>query len=332
MINIQKWLKFAVEKNASDLHLSSGLVPMIRVDGDLVPISTEILEENFLNEALQSLMSFEQNQILVANCEIDFSFSILGLARFRANFFHQLHGISAVFRVIPEVIVPLEDLNAPDIFKKLCHFSHGLILITGPTGSGKSTTMASMIDYINTHESKHIITIEDPIEYIHVPKKSIINQREVGQHTRGLHSALRAALREDPDVILIGEMRDIESIRLAITAAETGHLVISTLHTNSVQETIDRIVNVFPSDEQNFIRSTLSLSLQAVIAQTLLKKKNGGRIAAYEIMLANMAIRNLIRENKAHQIISVMQTSQSEGMITREHYVKQLISRNIDLL
>ena len=332
MSAIEQWLRIAVEKKASDLLLSAGLAPTIRLDGDLLPISDEILEKEILSESLKALMPFGQNQEFLQTLDYDFSFSITGLARFRANCFHQLRGQSAVFRIIPDEVTSLQTLGAPNIFNQLCSLSQGLILITGPTGSGKSTTMAAMIEYINTHFNKHIITIEDPIEFIHTSKNSMINQREVGEHTHNFPQALRSVLREDPDIILVGEMRDLESIRLAITAAETGHLVISTLHTNSAQETIDRLVNVFPTDEQNSIRSMLSLSLQAVIAQTLQKKSDGGRVAVYEVMLANTAIRNLIRENKSHQIFSVMQTSQAEGMITREHYIKQLVSQGITLL
>jgi twitching motility protein PilT len=331
MVTIQQWLIKAVEKQASDVHLCAGLVPMIRVAGDLVPLSEQILEKDFLNAQLQGLMSSQQYQQFIQNFDYDFSFSIAGLARFRANFFHQSRGPGAVFRIIPEKLLSLEDLNLPDVFKKICNFKHGLILITGSTGSGKTTTMAAMIDYINSHQCKHIITIEDPIELMFISKKSVINQREVRTHTLGFHHALHATLREDPDIILVGEMRDIESIRLAITAAETGHLVLSTLHTNSAQETIDRIVHVFPANEQGFMRSMLSLSLQAVISQSLLKKKEGGRVAVYEIMLANTAIRNLIRENKTHQIYSILQTAQAEGMITREQCIKQLMARGITL-
>ena len=331
MSDIEKYLRIAVEKKASDLILCSGTIPVIRLDGDLLPISDDVLEKDVLNEKLKSIMPFENNQEFLQELDYDFSFSINDLARFRVNCFHQLRGPSAVFRIIPDTVSSLQAIGAPNIFNNLSSLSHGLILITGPTGSGKSTTMAAMIDYINTHSNKHIITIEDPIEFIHTNKNSIINQREIGVHTHDFHRALRSALREDPDIILVGEMRDIESIRLAITAAETGHLVISTLHSNSAQETIDRLVNVFPTDEQNLIRSMLSLSVQAVIAQSLLKKNDGGRVAVYEIMLASAAIRNLIRENKAHQIFSVIQTSQSEGMMTRDQYIKQLISQGIVL-
>jgi twitching motility protein PilT len=332
MSDIEQWLRIAVEKKASDLILSSGMIPVIRLNGELVSISDEILEKEALNEALKSVMPFENNQEFLQELDYDFSFAINELARFRVNCFYQLRGPSAVFRIIPDTVSSLQAIGAPNIFNNLSSLSHGLILITGPTGSGKSTTMAAMIDYVNTHFSKHIITIEDPIEFIHVSKNSIINQREVGAHTHDFHRALRSALREDPDIILVGEMRDIESIRLAITAAETGHLVISTLHSNSAQETIDRLVNVFPTDEQNLIRNMVSLSLQAVIAQTLLKKSDGSQVAVYEIMLANTAIRHLIRENKTHQIFSVIQTSQSEGMVTRDQYIKQLISQGIVLL
>ncbi len=332
MTSIQKWLKIAIEKKASDLHLSSGLVPIIRVDGDLLPIAEEIIEKEFLHEELKLLMGFEKYQQFIEDFECDFALSINDVARIRVNTFHHYNGLSAVIRIIPAKILSFEDLDSPDVFKKICELTHGLVLIAGPTGSGKSTTMSAMISYINTHFKKHIITIEDPIEAVHKSDQCIINQREIGAHTRDFHQALRSALREDPDVILVGEMRDIESIRLAVTAAETGHLVISTLHTNSTQETIDRMVNVFPAGEQNFIRSMLSLSLQAVVSQTLIKKKDGGRVAAYEIMLANSAIRNLIRENKIHQIYSVIQTGKSEGMMTRAQYIQELVSRGVFLL
>ena len=332
MTNILEWLTVAIEKKASDLHLSSGLVPMIRVDGDLLPIADNILEKEFLHEELTLLMGFDKNQKFIEDFECDFAFSINDVARLRVSCFHQYNGVSAVIRIIPDRIPSFEDLDSPDIFKKICALTHGLVLITGPTGSGKSTTMSAMISYINTHFKKHIITIEDPIEAVYKSDQCIINQREIGAHTRDFHQALRSALREDPDIILVGEMRDIESIRLAVTAAETGHLVISTLHTNSTQETIDRMVNVFPAGEQNFIRSMLSLSLQAVVSQTLIKKKDGGRVAAYEIMLANSAIRNLIRENKIHQIYSIIQTGKSEGMMTRDQYIQELVSRGVSLM
>jgi twitching motility protein PilT len=323
-MNIDALLKKAIEQKASDLHLSAGLGPMLRIDGDLQAIDGQALSADDLKKALLSIMTPEEQEHYNDDLEYDFSYQIEGMGRFRVNVFHQLRGPGAVFRVIPDEAVTLEAIEAPEIFKKICDKPHGLVLITGPTGSGKSTTMSAMIDYINAKEAKHVITIENPIEFVHKSKKCLINQREVGQNTKSFSMALRSALREDPDIILVGEMRDIESIRLAITAAETGHLVISTLHTNSAPETIDRIINVFPAGEQNLIRGMLSVSLQAVIAQTLLKKKDGGRIASYEIMICNSAIRNLIREGKVAQIVSSIQTGQSEGMVTREQYTELL--------
>lgn len=329
-LNIDNLLKLAVEKNASDLHLSAGLVPMLRIDGDLIAIEQEpVMAKTDLQQALESIMTDEQQQAYQTDLEYDFSYAIENLARFRVNVFNQARGPGAVFRTIPAEAWDLDKLQAPDVFKAICHLPHGLVLVTGPTGSGKSTTMAAMIDYINQNFSKHVITIENPIEFLHTSKNCIINQREVGQDTKSFNMALRSALREDPDIILVGEMRDIESIRLAIMAAETGHLVISTLHTNSAPETIDRIINVFPEGEQNLIRGMLSVSLQSVIAQTLLKRNGGGRVAAYEIMICNSAIRNLIRENKIHQIPTAMQTGQAEGMITKERYIKNLVEQNL---
>lgn len=328
-MNIDKLLKISVEKSASDLHLSAGLKPMVRVDGELEPLDEPEMSKEELEKALISIMDSEQEKAYEDDWEYDFSYSIEGLARFRVNVFNQMRGPGAVFRTIPEEPVSLKDLDSPEIMKTLCHKKHGLILFTGPTGSGKSTSMSAMIDFINENFARHIITIENPVEFVHHSKKCVINQREVGQSTKSFSMALRSALREDPDIILVGEMRDIESIRLAITAAETGHLVISTLHTNTAPETIDRIINVFPEGEQNLIRGMLSISLQAVIAQTLLKKKGGGRVAAYEIMVCNHAIRNLIRENKIAQIVSAIQTGQSEGMITGEQYIAKLKRQGI---
>lgn len=323
-MNIDALLKKANEQKASDLHLSAGLPPMLRVDGDLQAIEGKIFTSDDLKKALFSIMTPEEQEHYNDDLECDFSYQLQELARFRVNAFHQLRGPGAVFRVIPDEAVTLEAIEAPEIFKTICDKPHGLVLITGPTGSGKSTTMSAMIDYINAKEAKHVITIENPIEFVHKSKKCLINQREIGQSTKSFSMALRSALREDPDIILVGEMRDTESIRLAMTAAETGHLVISTLHTNSAPEAIDRIINVFPAGEQNLIRGMLSVSLQSVIAQTLLKKKGGGRIASYEIMICNSAIRNLIREGKVSQIVSSIQTGQSEGMVTREQYTELL--------
>ena len=330
MLNINSLLELAVKKNASDLHLSAGLVPMLRIDGDLVSAENySSVDRNSLQEALLGMMNQEQKEAYTSELEHDFSYALENVARFRVNAFNQMRGAGAVFRIIPTETWTLDTLQAPEVFKTMCHLPHGLILVTGSTGSGKSTTMSAMIDYINQHFSKHIITIENPVEFMHASKNCIINQREVGQDTKSFSMALRSALRADPDIILVGEMRDIESIRLAITAAETGHLVISTLHTNSAPETIDRIINVFPEGEQNLIRGMLSISLQGVIAQTLLKRKGGGRIAAYEIMLCNPAIRNLIRENKTTQIVSAIQTGQADGMITRERYIKNLAEHDL---
>jgi twitching motility protein PilT len=330
-MNINELLKYTVENNASDLHLSAGIKPMVRLDGTLQEIeAAPVMTQEALLKALESLMTPEQKTFYAEELDCDLSYQIEGLARFRVNAFNQKRGAGAVFRVIPDKAISLEELDTPPIFKKICELHHGLILITGPTGSGKSTTMAAMVDHINEFTHKHIITIENPIEFVHTSKSSLINQREIGPNTKSFSAALRAALREDPDIILVGEMRDTESIRLALTAAETGHLVISTLHTNSAPKTIDRIINVFPAGEQNLIRGMLSGSLQAVIAQTLLKKRSGkGRVAAYEIMLCNPAIRNQIRENKIAQIVSSIQTGQSEGMCSMEQYTKTLRDKQL---
>jgi len=323
-MKIDTLLKETILNQASDLHLSAGMRPMMRIDGELVPMDSAVLSPDPLKVALLDMMDDVEKQALKVDLEHDFSCQIPGVARFRVNVFHQLYGLGAVFRVIPDKAVTLASIDAPEVFKSICQKPHGLVLITGPTGSGKSTTMSAMINHINTHQSKHIITIENPIEFIHKSQQCLINQRQVGKDTQSFPMALRSALREDPDIILVGEMRDIESMRLAMTAAETGHLVISTLHTNSAPETINRVINVFPAKEQNLIRGMLSVSLQAVISQTLLKKRAGGRVAAYEIMLCNTAIRNLIHENKIAQIVSCIQTGQSEGMATRGQYITLL--------
>lgn len=325
-MNIKQLLQLNMEKKASDLHLSVGLPPMLRIDGDLQACELPTLDESMLLSLLHEVMSPNQFQEFNAKLEIDFSYTVEDLARFRINAFHQARGLAAVFRTIPSTIPSMEDLHLPSVFKSIADANQGLVLVTGPTGSGKSTTLAAMIDYINTNEPYHILTVEDPIEFSHTSKKSLINQREVQRDTLGFNEALRSALREDPDIILVGEMRDLETIRLALTAAETGHLVFGTLHTSSAAKTINRIIDVFPGDEKPMVRSMLSESLQAVICQSLLKKNGGGRAAAFEIMRCNPAIRNLIREDKTAQMYSAIQTGASYGMQTLDQHLHQLVS------
>ena len=328
-MDIAELLAFAVKNKASDLHLSSALPPMIRVDGDLRRLNLPALDNQQLTELLYSTMSDHQRRDFEANLEVDFSYAVPGLARFRVNCFHQDRGVGGAFRTIPDAVWTLEDLGAPPSFREIINVPRGLVLVTGPTGSGKSTTLAAMIDHLNTTQAGHILTIEDPIEFVHQSKKCLINQREIHRDTHGFNQALRSALREDPDIILVGEMRDIETIRLALTAAETGHLVFATLHTSSAAKTIDRIIDVFPAGEKSMVRSMLSESLRAVIAQTLMKRIGGGRIAAHEIMLATPAIRNLIREDKVAQMYSAIQTGQNVGMHTLDQYLEGLVSRGI---
>ena len=328
-MDIAELLAFAVKNKASDLHLSSALPPMIRVDGDLRRLNLPALDNQQLTELLYSTMSDHQRRDFEANLEVDYSYAVPGLARFRVNCFHQDRGVGGAFRTIPVAVWTLEDIGAPSSFKDIINVPRGLVLVTGPTGSGKSTTLAAMIDHINTTVAGHILTIEDPIEFVHTSRKCLINQREVHRDTHGFNQALRSALREDPDIILVGEMRDIETIRLALTAAETGHLVFATLHTSSAAKTIDRIIDVFPAGEKSMVRSMLSESLRAVIAQTLMKRIGGGRIAAHEIMLATPAIRNLIREDKVAQMYSAIQTGQNVGMHTLDQYLEGLVSRGI---
>jgi twitching motility protein PilT len=328
-MDIAELLAFAVKNKASDLHLSSALPPMIRVDGDLRRLNLPALDNQQLTELLYSTMSDHQRRDFEANLEVDFSYAVPGLARFRVNCFHHDRGVGGAFRTIPVAVWTLEDIGAPSSFKDIINVPRGLVLVTGPTGSGKSTTLAAMIDHINTTIAGHILTIEDPIEFVHTSRKCLINQREVHRDTHGFNQALRSALREDPDIILVGEMRDIETIRLALTAAETGHLVFATLHTSSAAKTIDRIIDVFPAGEKSMVRSMLSESLRAVIAQTLMKRIGGGRIAAHEIMLATPAIRNLIREDKVAQMYSAIQTGQNVGMHTLDQYLEGLVARGI---
>jgi len=329
-VDISDLLAFSVKNNASDLHLSAGLPPMIRVHGDVRRINVPALEHSEVHDMVYDIMNDGQRKFYEEMLECDFSFEIPNLARFRVNAFNHNRGAGAVFRTIPSKILTLEQLNCPPIFKEIAQNPRGICLVTGPTGSVKSTTLAAMIDYINENEYGHILTVEDPIEFVHQSKKCLINQREVGPHTLSFANALRSALREDPDVILVGEMRDLETIRLALTAAETGHLVFGTLHTSSAAKTIDRIVDVFPAAEKEMVRSMLSESLRAVISQTLCKTKDEkGRVAAHEIMIGTPAIRNLIRENKIAQMYSAIQTGQNVGMQTLDQNLKELVQRNV---
>jgi len=324
-MDIAELLAFSVKNKASDLHLSAGLPPMIRVDGDIRRVNIDAFDHKEVHALIYDIMNDKQRRDYEEFFETDFSFALPGLARFRVNAFNQERGAAAVFRTIPSDILSLEDLNAPKFFAELTEKSRGLVLVTGPTGSGKSTTLAAMVDHINQTRYEHILTVEDPIEFVHTSQKSLINQREVHRDTQSFNNALRSALREDPDIILVGEMRDLETIRLALTAAETGHLVFGTLHTTSAAKTIDRIIDVFPSAEKDMIRSMLSESLQAVISQTLLKKVGGGRIAAHEIMVGTPAIRNLIREAKVAQMYSAIQTGRRDGMQTLDQNLKELV-------
>ncbi|MEN8204599.1 MAG: type IV pilus twitching motility protein PilT [Pseudomonadota bacterium] len=326
-MDIAELLTFSVKNGASDLHLSAGLPPMIRVDGDMRKVSVPALDHKTVHGLVYDIMNDKQRKDYEEFFETDFSFEIPELARFRVNAFNHNRGAGAVFRTIPSDILSLEDLGTPAIFKNIADTPRGLVLVTGPTGSGKSTTLAAMIDYINTKLYAHILTIEDPIEFVHQSKKCLLNQREVHRDTLGFNEALRSALREDPDIILVGEMRDLETIRLALTAAETGHLVFGTLHTSSAAKTVDRVIDVFPAAEKTMVRSMLSESLRAVIAQTLMKKVGGGRIAAWEIMIGTPAIRNLIREDKVAQMYSAIQTGNAAGMITLDQYLQDILSK-----
>lgn len=328
-MDITELLSFTVKNNSSDLHLSAGQPPMIRVDGDLRKINVPPLEHKEVIKIVYDIMNDRQRKEYEEHLETDFSFEIPSLARFRVNAFNQSRGAAAVFRTIPSKILTMGDLSLPGIFTEMASYPKGLVLVTGPTGSGKSTTLAAMIDYINANRYDHILTVEDPIEFIHTSNKCLVNQREVHRDTHSFSAALRSALREDPDIILVGELRDLETIRLAMTAAETGHLVFGTLHTNSATKTINRVIDVFPGDEKSMIRSMLSESLQAVIAQSLLKKVGGGRVAALEIMICNAALRNLIREDKVAQMYSSIQTGQSQGMMTLDQHLAQLVSMNL---
>ena len=328
-VDITQLLTFSVKNKASDLHLSAGVPPMIRVDGDVKRISMPELSHKDVHSMIYDIMNDRQRKDFEELLETDFSFEIPNLARFRVNAFNHARGAGAVFRTIPSEILSLEDLMAPAIFKDISMYPRGIVLVTGPTGSGKSTTLAAMVDYVNDNKPDHILTIEDPIEFVHQCKRALINQREVHRDTLGFAEALRSALREDPDVVMVGEMRDLETIRLALTAAETGHLVFGTLHTSSAAKTVDRIVDVFPAEEKEMVRSMLSESLRAVISQTLLKRTGGGRIAAHEIMIGTAAIRNLIREGKIAQMYSTIQTGQAAGMQTLDQNLQELLSKGV---
>lgn len=328
-MDITELLAFSVKQGASDLHLSSGLPPMIRVDGDVRRINLPPLEHKQVHDLMYDIMNDKQRKDFEEFLETDFSFEVPGVARFRVNAFNQKRGAAGVFRTVPSKVLSMEDLGLSQVFRDICMTPRGLVLVTGPTGCGKSTTLAAMIDFINDNKYEHILTIEDPIEFVHDSRKCLVNQRELHRDTLGFAEALRSALREDPDIILVGEMRDLETIRLALTAAETGHLVFGTLHTSSAAKTVDRIIDVFPSAEKSMVRSMLSESLQAVISQALLKRMSGGRVAAYEIMRGTPAIRNLIREDKVAQMYSAIQTGQSLGMQTMDQCLKDLFKKRV---
>ena len=328
-MDITELLAFGVKNGASDLHLSAGLPPMIRVDGDVRRINLPPMDHKQVHGLIYDIMNDKQRKDYEEFLETDFSFEVPGVARFRVNAFNHNRGSGAVFRTVPSKVLSMEDLGQGQVFKDISDTPRGIVLVTGPTGSGKSTTLAAMLDYINETRYEHILTIEDPIEFVHESKKCLVNQREVHRDTLGFAEALRSALREDPDIILVGEMRDLETIRLALTAAETGHLVFGTLHTTSAAKTIDRVVDVFPAAEKSMVRSMLSESLQAVVSQTLLKKNGGGRVAAHEIMIGTPAIRNLIREDKVAQMYSAIQTGAQYGMQTLDQCLGELLRKGL---
>lgn len=328
-MDITELLAASVSQGASDLHLSAGLAPRMRVDGEVLPLDWPVLSATQVADLLSPILHKHQQKDFETSLETDFSFDLPGVARFRANVFCQHRGLGAVFRAIPSRVQSLEALGLGDIFRRIAELPRGLVLVTGATGSGKSTTLAAMVDYLNSTRQQHILTLEDPIEFVHEPRKALISQRQVHRDTHSFSTALRSALREDPDVILVGELRDLETIRLALTAAETGHLVFGTLHTSSAAKTVDRLVDVFPAGEKAMVRSMLSESLQAVVSQVLLKKVGGGRVAAHEIMLGTPAIRNLIREDKVAQLYSAIQTGGALGMKTLDMSLKGLVSQGL---
>ena len=328
-MDITELLAYVVKAGASDLHLSPGLPPMVRIHGDVRRLNQPVLEHKEVHAMLFDIMSDAQRKIYEESLECDFSFEVPGLARFRVNALVEKRGAGAVLRAIPSKVKSLEELNAPAVFRSIAEAARGLVLVTGPTGSGKSTTLAAMIDYVNANEFGHILTIEDPIEFVHESKKCLVRQRELGPHTLSFANALRSALREDPDVILVGELRDLDTISLAMTAAETGHLVFGTLHTSSAAKTIDRIIDVFPPEDKEMVRAMLSESLNAVVSQALLKSRDGSsRVAAHEIMVCNSAIRNLIRESKIAQITGMLPTQRQIGNQTLDQCLQELVKRN----
>jgi twitching motility protein PilT len=329
MMKIDDYFRLMVENKASDFHLSSGTTPKFRVGGDVVAISDQALPVEAVRALIDEIMPARNREEWEQCHDTDFAYEIKDFARFRCNVFADRNGIGAVFRLIPSKILGFKDLGLPEALKKLCFLTKGLVLVTGPTGSGKSTTLATMIDFINDSRTDHIITIEDPIEFVHQNKKCLVNQREVHCHTESFKRALRAALREDPDIVLVGEMRDLETIRIAIETAETGHLVFGTLHTNSAASTIDRLINQFPADEQAQVRAGLAEGLRGVISQTLCKKKTGGRIAALEILFGSYAVCANIREAKIHQIAMAMQTGRKDGMCFLNDSLLDLMTRDI---
>ena len=328
-MDITELLGFSVKQGASDLHLTAGMPPLIRVDGDIRKINIPSMDHKEVHGLIYEIMTDKQRKDYEQFMETDFSFEVSGLARFRVNAFNQNRGAAAVFRTIPSKVLSMEQLGLGQVFRDVSDLARGLVMVTGPTGSGKSTTLAAMIDYVNNSRYEHILTIEDPIEFVHESKKCLVNQREVYRDTLGFAEALRSALRDDPDIILVGELRDLETIRLALTAAETGHLVFGTLHTSSAAKTIDRVIDAFPAAEKSMVRSMLSESLQAVISQALLKKNGGGRVAAHEIMIGTPAIRNLIREDKVAQMYSAIQTGSQYGMNTLDQCLKGLVQQGV---
>tara|TARA_E500000178_G_scaffold98768_1_gene98127 strand:- start:1923 stop:2957 length:1035 start_codon:yes stop_codon:yes gene_type:complete len=328
-MDITELLGFSVKQGASDLHITAGMQPLIRVDGDIRRTNVPEMNHKEVHALIYEIMNDKQRKDYEEFLETDFSFEVPNLARFRVNAFVQGRGAAAVFRTIPSKVLSMEQLGMSEVFRQISDVPRGPVVVTGPTGSGKSTTLAAMVDYINDNKYEHILTIEDPIEFVHLSKKCLVNQREVHRDTHGFNEALRSALREDPDIILVGELRDLETIRLALTAAETGHLVFGTLHTTSAAKTIDRVIDVFPAAEKDMVRPMLSESLQAVISQTLLKKPGGGRIAAHEIMIGTPAIRNLIREDKVAQMYSAIQTGAGSGMQTLGQCLKDLLAKGM---
>jgi len=329
-VDLTQLLAFAMQNNASDLHLSATCQPIIRVSGEMKRVKTDELSSEDIRSMLYSVMSEDQRAVYERDYEVDMAISFGEKARFRVNAFNTRNGAAAVFRTIPSEIPTMEELSLPPAIRKFAELNKGIVIVTGPTGSGKSTTLASLINQINTTKKKHILTIEDPVEFFHTSKNCLINHRELGRDTHSFKNALKSALREDPDVILVGEMRDYETISLALTAAETGHLVFATLHANSAAKTVDRIIDVFPTGDKEMVRAMLSSSLEGVIAQTLLKKADGGgRVGVFEVLVGTNAVRNLIRENQVPQIYSMMQTGSRYGMITMEESINNLLEEGV---